>query len=188
MANRSNHYEAAFESYLRAERIPYVAVDEQRRSLSPNGSLKNVDFILSPEAWRGDAGVSWLIDVKGRRFPSGRRNKQYWRNWVPEEELRSLLDWSCRFGPGFDAALVFAFHLVGDRSPVPPQQVHYHRDEPYAFVAAPLEAYRGVARTLSPRWGTVSAPVAEFRRLATPIHQLICQSSCAEVTLETSAE
>ena len=32
MANRDNHYEAAFEEFLRSRRLPYIAVDEARRS------------------------------------------------------------------------------------------------------------------------------------------------------------
>ena len=35
MANRDNHYEAAFEAYLRSRGVPYIAVDEARRSLLP---------------------------------------------------------------------------------------------------------------------------------------------------------
>ena len=48
MANRDNHYEAAFEAFLRARRVPYVAVDEAQRSLVADGSLKSLDFIVSP--------------------------------------------------------------------------------------------------------------------------------------------
>src|SRR3972149_2650541 len=44
---RDNHYEAAFEAYLRRRRLPYVAVDEARRSLAPDGALKSLDFIVS---------------------------------------------------------------------------------------------------------------------------------------------
>ena len=33
MAQRRFHYELAFEHYLRAKAIPYVAVDEAKRSL-----------------------------------------------------------------------------------------------------------------------------------------------------------
>jgi hypothetical protein len=46
MANRDNHYEAAFEAYLRVRGVPYVAVDEARRSLMADGeSIKSLDFI-----------------------------------------------------------------------------------------------------------------------------------------------
>jgi glutamyl-tRNA synthetase len=34
--------------------------------------------------------VSWLVDVKGRRFPSGDEQKQYWKNWSTRDDLRSL--------------------------------------------------------------------------------------------------
>lgn len=82
MANRDNHYEAAFEAYLRSRCVPYVAVDEAKRSLLSNGgSIKSLDFIVS-----GGVDISvcptrpitWLVDVKGRRFPSGDEQKQYW--------------------------------------------------------------------------------------------------------------
>ena len=77
MADRDNHYELAFEQYLRSRGIPYVAVDEAKRSVMANGaSIKSLDFIVSvPD------GTAWLVDVKGRRFPSGDETRQYWKNW-----------------------------------------------------------------------------------------------------------
>ena len=46
MANRDNHYEAAFEEYLRGRGLPYVAVDEARRSLMADGdSIKSLLLI-----------------------------------------------------------------------------------------------------------------------------------------------
>src|SRR5262245_5257124 len=87
MANRENHYEAAFEAYLRDRRVPYVAVDEAKRACTDEGSIKNLDFIVSP-----GGGPAWLIDVKGRRFPSGEQ-KQYWKNWSTRDDLLSLARW-----------------------------------------------------------------------------------------------
>ncbi len=76
MANRDNHYEAAFEEFLRARGVPYVAVDEARRSLLADGrSIKSLDFIVA-----SPGGTSWLVDVKGRRFPSGDETCQYWKS------------------------------------------------------------------------------------------------------------
>lgn len=37
MAQRRHHYERAFEEFLRSRRIPYVAVDEARKALLPDG-------------------------------------------------------------------------------------------------------------------------------------------------------
>jgi hypothetical protein len=43
MANRANHYEAAFEAYVRSLRVPCVAVDEAKRALSDDDGVKNPD-------------------------------------------------------------------------------------------------------------------------------------------------
>jgi len=73
---RDNHYERAFEAFLRRRGIAYVAVDESRRSqLGDGATLKNLDFLLATAQ-----GVTWLADVKGRRFPSGDQTCQYWKN------------------------------------------------------------------------------------------------------------
>lgn len=48
---RSNPYEKAFEAYLQAHQIPYLAVQEQTRNRSVNGlSLKNFDFVVMPDS------------------------------------------------------------------------------------------------------------------------------------------
>lgn len=65
MALRHNHYEAAFEAYLRFRRIPYIAVDEAKRSFVEEASLKSVDFLVSVLG-----GDNFLVDVKGRRYPT----------------------------------------------------------------------------------------------------------------------
>lgn len=60
MAIRSNHYDAAFEEFLRARCVPYVAVDEKRRALLADSSIKSFDFIVEAD------GPNLLVDVKGR--------------------------------------------------------------------------------------------------------------------------
>lgn len=84
MANRDNHYEAAFEGYLRDRQLPYVAVDEAKRALMAGGeSVKSLDFIVS-----APGAVTWLVDVKGRRFPSGDDQKQYWKNCPKDRQIQ----------------------------------------------------------------------------------------------------
>ncbi len=115
MANRDNHYEAAFEEYLRTRGVPYVAVDEAKRSvLSDGASIKSLDFIVS-----SPGPVRWLVNVKGRRFPSGDIQKQYWKNWSTRDDLVSLAQWEQLFGPGFCGLFVFAYNILGDRAPLP---------------------------------------------------------------------
>ncbi len=169
MANRDNHYEAAFEAYLRSHGVPYVAVDEAKRSLlSDGGSLKSLDFIVSSP---GD--TTWLVDVKGRRFPSGDETKQYWKNWSTRDDLRSLAQWEDLFGEGFCALFVFAYDVLGDRAPLPAEQLFEHRGNLYGFVAVRLSDYAACAHPISPSWDTMAMPTAEFRRFARPLEELL---------------
>jgi hypothetical protein len=82
MAQRRHHYEHAFEEYLRVRRIPYVAVDEARKTLLPRGpvatvrspqqmgaaaSLKSFDFVIYGH------GSNLLVEVKGRQVKHRQR-------------------------------------------------------------------------------------------------------------------
>jgi hypothetical protein len=169
MANRDNHYEAAFEAWLRSHGVPYVAVDEAKRSLLSNGdSIKSLDFIVS-----APGPTTWLVDVKGRRFPSGDETRQYWKNWSTRDDLRSLALWEGLFGAGFCGLFVFAFDVRGDRAPLPEEQLFEHRGNLYGFVAVRLADYSAHARQLSPSWDTVAMPTGMFRRLARPLDELL---------------
>ena len=170
MSKRSNHYEAAFEAYLRLRRTPYVAIDESRRTLLPvdlpedcTGSLKSLDFIVT-----SSSGPTWLVDVKGRNFPSG-SGRQLWKNWSTREDLTSLDRWQNLFGGRFQSLFVFAYNVLDDVSPVPEEQLFVFRDGRYAFLGVQLESYAAHARLISPKWQTMAMPTAEFRRWAQPV-------------------
>lgn len=168
MANRDNHYEAAFEEFLRSRGVPYVAVDEAKRSVLSNGeSIKSLDFIVS------SPGRTWLVDVKGRRFPSGDIQKQYWKNWSTRDDLRSLAQWEELFGPSFRGLFVFAYDVIGDRSPLPAEELFTFRDNLYGFIAVVLADYAAHARPISPKWDTWAMPTGDFRRFARPLTALL---------------
>jgi hypothetical protein len=168
MAKRDNHYEAAFEAFLRARQVPYVAVDEAKRSLLSEGTLKSLDFIVTPHSRR----QAWLADVKGRRFPAGRQ-KQYWKNWTTGDELQSLSRWEELLGGQFTGVLVFAYHIVGEFAPVPTDELFSFRSRWYAFLAIRLHHYTAHSHVISPRWDTRALSVARFRELAEPMDDLL---------------
>lgn len=163
MANRANHYEAALEAYLRQLRIPYLAIDEKRRSLLGQASVKNLDFVVT-----APGGASWLVDVKGRRFAAGKAG-QLWKNWSTRDDLESMDRWEQLLGPRAAGLLVFAYHLVGRESPVAASEVFAFRDALYGFVGIRLKDYQDHARPISPRWQTLALPTSQFRRLARPL-------------------
>jgi hypothetical protein len=182
MAKRSNHYELAFESYLRELRIAYVAVNEQRRSLTEHGSLKNLDFIVSPSD-----SVSLLIDVKGRQFPSGKNKKQYWKNWSTWDDLQSMARWQNKMGQSSCALLVFAYELVGERSPVEPAQLYEFRGRWYAFLAVRIADYIQFSRPLSARWQTVAMPARLFREAAFSLDEILGPKINAKTIAKSSS-
>lgn len=169
MARRSNHYDAAFEAFLRGVATPHVVVDEQRRALLEGASLKSMDFIVYS---RG--GRNLLVDVKGRRFPSGGPDgKTRWENWATEDDLVSLLEWEQVFGPDFRAMLVFAYHVVDDRCLEEFPEPFEFRRQTYAFYGVWADEYRNEMRSRSASWETVTVPSGTWRRLRTPIDQFL---------------
>lgn len=174
MSRRWNHYEAAFEEYLRVKRSPYVAIDEAKRSLIPYdlpedaaGSLKSLDFIVT-----SSLGITWLADVKGRLFPSGAQ-KRLWKNWTTRDDVVSMDRWQNLFGGRFRSLFVFAYNIVGESSPLPPEQLFEFREVRYAFLGVQLEHYTAQAKLISQKWDTLAMPTAEFRRWAQPMDDLL---------------
>ena len=169
MAKRSNHYDVAFEEYLRERRSPYVAVDEQRRSLLSEASLKSMDFIVYSGSDR-----NLLVDVKGRRFPSGgERQRHKWENWATEDDLVSLLKWEQVFGRDFRALLVFAYHVVSPRWQSEFDTCFEFRSRTYAFYGVWVDEYVGRMRERSRSWETVTLPSHAFRQLRAPIREFL---------------
>ena len=116
MANRSNHYEAAFEGFIRSLRVPCVAIDEAKRAIFGEEGLKNPDFLLYPRF-----GTNLVVEVKGKRGKN-RRGRRDWENWVTTDDLDGLVRWQAMFGPGFRAVLAFAYAEPIQPFPLPRRQ------------------------------------------------------------------
>jgi hypothetical protein len=165
--DRANHYETAFEAYLRDRRLGYVAVDESRRASLDDEPVKSIDFIVY-----GIGGSKLLIDVKGRRFPGGSPEKPrpVWQNWVAHGDVEGLERWSASFGPDYQALLVFSYYIqpaVELRRGT--DDVWVWRGRRYLLRAVPVDDYRRHLRVRSPKWGTVHVPTAAFRSIVRPL-------------------
>ena len=161
MADRSLHYEAAFEAFLRDRKIPYVAVDEAKRALFANARLKSFDFVVyNPN------GPNLLVDVKGRscRNKTGRSG---FETWTTERDVNDLMEWENVFGEGFKAVLTFVYWIEPPLSAEP--GMYAHGDKWYLMMGVDLAEYRERMRRRSPKWETVSLPAQEFRSLARPM-------------------
>ena len=54
-----------------------------------------------------------------------------------------MAQWEGLFGAGFCAIFVFAYNVLGDRAPLPPEQLFEFRGSLYGFVAIRLADYAG---------------------------------------------
>lgn len=166
--DRSNHYEAAFEAYLQWHCHCYVAVDETRRAMLGELRVKNLDFIVY-----GDRGARLLVDVKGRRFPTGspQRQRRVWECWSTQDDIDGLERWTELFGPGYQGLLVFAYQLLPMVAlPEATEDLWTWRGRRYLLRAVSARDYRQYMRVRSPKWRTVALPGPVFRDLVRPFH------------------
>jgi hypothetical protein len=167
--DRGNHYETAFEAYLRDRRLGYVAVDESRRASLDDEPVKSIDFIVY-----GVDGARLLVDIKGRKFPGGSPTKpqRNWQNWVFREDVEGLERWEDSFGTEYRGLIVFAYYilpLVELRRGT--SDVWCWRGRRYLMRAVPVGDYREHMRVRSPKWGTVHLPSAAFRQIVRPVRE-----------------
>lgn len=169
MTQRNNHYEAAFEEFLRQSKTAYVAVDEQRRAQLEQESLKSMDFIVYSRS-----NSNLLVDVKGRRFPTlGEAGGSRWENWATAEDIESLLQWEEVFGSDFRALLVFAYHVFNREDLKRFETSFCYRERVYAFYGVWVADFQAAMTTRSNSWDTVSLPNRRYRDLREPISQFL---------------
>lgn len=186
MAQRRFHYEQAFEHFLRANRIPYVAVDEAKKALMPaagksrrrtekddeprgRGSpaaLKSFDFVVyAPER-------SLLVDVKGRMFGSGKsinpHSSRRYESWVTSDDVESLQHWQKLFGSDFQAIFVFAYCLKQQPPDALFEELFAFGERWYALREIALDDYTRTMVKRSDKWQTVHVLAEEFARISRP--------------------
>lgn len=176
MANRRFHYDRAFEHYLRANAIAYVAVDEAKRALTSDRrdqvlptKLKSFDFVVYSEN-----GLNLLIDVKGRKHAgkAGGTSRAF-QNWVTRDDVDSLAKWSTIFGEGFEPAFAFLFWCDAQPPDALFHEVFEYGDRWYAVLAVKLSDYRQHMRDRSAKWDTVSIPAKAFTENSGPLMELL---------------
>lgn len=171
MAIRGNHYEAAFEGYIRSLGVPCVAIDEAKRALGGAASVKNPDFLLYPRMAR-----NLVVEVKGKQGKNA-RGRRPWENWVTSDDLDGLSRWQSLFGPGFRAVLVFAYAEPLAAYPLPDGEgAHVYRSRQYRFWAIAQDEYVEHLRSRGPAWKAVAMARAEFRGRVRPLREWLPMS------------
>ena len=105
-----NHYEEALVR-LFAGTVAFLDFRQKRRRLAADGYLKNFDFIIFSRRGR------YLVDVKGKTFPSGKNfvlETSLWRQattLTDLPELDSYIKWTELFGSDFQFLLAYPYWI-----------------------------------------------------------------------------
>lgn len=176
------HYEIALGQYLRARRLPFVAINEARKTILPlpasagaagrdilisrtdasfsasMSALKSFDFLIT------HTGGGLLVDVKGRlgtpclvrSFSSGPCDML--QNWVTQVDVDDLLRWEQLFGPGFAAVFAFLYRFKVQPPDLMFREVFEFRSAWYGLRWVRVSEYQPLMRVRSRSWRTVHVP------------------------------
>ncbi len=164
-----NHYERAFENWLRDNRIQYIAVDEQKRATFARSKIKTFDFLLYPPD-----GQIIITEVKGRLFKGTSLAKLTGLEcWVTTEDVDGLTKWQEVFGPGHQAIFVFAYKIENIDVDFDGRDVFHFARNMYVFFCVKLDDYRKFMKRRSPKWQTITLPADKFRQCAIQMQKLL---------------
>ena len=179
---RDNHYEVAFEAFLRERGVATLPIVEARRSYLDDAEIKSPDFLVV-----GPASTRYVVDVKGRVFPGrGVRSHKVWENWSPRSDVDGLTRWADRFGPGFRGVLAFVYHILPEVELMAgTPDLFEFRNRLYLVRGVNVIDYRAVMRPRSPRWGTVHPTKEAFRSVVKPFSYFLSRAAARiELPLE----
>ena len=166
MADRTNHYEAAFEGFLRSLKVSCLPVDETRRTFTSGETVKSLDFIVMRPV-----GGAVLIDVKGRSL---RGAKPTLENWVRQEDVEGLRRWRLAFGPGSVGVLAFVYQIEDEAHRTTFSDRFEHGERRYGCVGIDVEDFAARMKPRSSQWDTYSMGQEDFRATVKPITRWIC--------------
>jgi hypothetical protein len=165
----SNHYERAFENWLRDNRIEYLRADEHKKSEQVGGPVKSFDFLLSPPNQ-----LKIIAEVKGRKFKGTSFEKLTgFECWVTREDIDGLTSWQKNFGPDYVPVFVFAYRIENVDVDFDGRAVYDFDRGKYVFFAVKLSDYRKHMKRRSPKWQTVTLPAEKFRKCARQLQELL---------------
>ena len=166
------HYERAFASWLRERNIPYLSVDQLRRSSDDEGPIKNFDFLVH------HGSRHYIVDVKGRQFPQVSRGREtWWENWIHYADLEGLFAWERHFGEGYEGLLVYCYWLQLSADESGAQKTISVADRDYLIVGIEAKRFAENCRKRSAKWQALSIPAKTFTSLIRPIERYFANGS-----------
>ncbi|MBN1788123.1 MAG: HYExAFE family protein [Sedimentisphaerales bacterium] len=166
-----NHYERAFQAWLKDNGVQYLTVDQQKRAAFARNKIKSFDFIFySPDA------QAWLAEVKGRKF-SGKTFTAFGSlpNWVTVDDINGLNNWVEIFGKRYQGLFIFAYDLENIDVDTDGREIFEFDHKRYVFIAVRLSDYQRGQTRRSEKWETVHLSADFYKSCALDPDELICK-------------
>lgn len=166
-----NHYERAFESWLKDNGIQYLLVDQQKRTAFSRSKIKSFDFLFyAPDS------NAYIAEIKGRKF-SGKTFTAFGSlpNWVTIDDVKGLQNWVKIFGGRYQGLFVFAYELKNIDVDADGREIYEYLDGRYVFVAVRLSDYQKGAANRSKKWKTVHLSAEFYKNCVIDADELICR-------------
>jgi hypothetical protein len=156
----TNHYEQAFQSWLKDSGIRYIVIDQQRRAAFARTRVKSFDMLIYPAATKDVL----IAELKGKKFTgqtlAGLSGMQ---NWVTMEDIRGLKTWEEALGEGHKGVFVFVYELVQFDVDLDGREAFEFDGRRYVFFCVRLEDYLSWMTVRSTQWRTLFLPAKGFR-------------------------
>ena len=163
-----NHYERAFEHWLKDNRIEYVTEYQHERATIGDVDVKSFDFLLYPHS------RPIIVEVKGRTFKGTSLTKMGgFECWVTAEDVDGLLTWQKTLGEGYRAIFVFAYKMENVDVDFNGRDAFDFDANKYLFLCVTLEDYRKYMKRRSPKWRTITLPADKFRQCAVQLREFL---------------
>jgi hypothetical protein len=166
-----NHYERAFESWLKDNGVQYLLVDQQKRAAFSRSKIKSFDFLFyAPDS------NAYIAEIKGRKF-SGKTFTAFGSlpNWVTIDDVKGLGNWVKIFGGRYQGLFVFAYELENIDVDTDGREIYEYLGGRYVFVAIRLSDYQKGATGRSKKWKTVHLSAEFYKNCIVDADELICR-------------
>jgi len=161
----SNHYELAFENWLRDNHTKFTRIDESKRAKLGKVSIKSFDYFVY-----AGKGNTIIADVKGRKFKGSSFEKlSSLQCWVTEADITDIEFWQKIFGDGHHSVFVFAYDVENVDVDFDGRDVYDYDGKRYLFFCVGIDKYKKNMKVRSPKWKTVTLSADDFRACAIEI-------------------
>ncbi|MCX5633171.1 MAG: HYExAFE family protein [Phycisphaerae bacterium] len=165
-----NHYEKAFESWLKDNGVQYLFVDQQKRAAFSKSKIKSFDFLFYTQ------GGAYLAEIKGRKF-EGKTFTAFGSlpNWVTVDDVKGLENWGEIFGEKYRGLFIFVYNLENIDVDADGREIYEYLDGRYVFIGILLDEYKKGATVRSKKWKTVHLSAEYFKSRSIRLDELICR-------------